>query len=198
VSVDKITEKILSDAKAEVKRIETEATRRVREIQSEGQEKVRAIESAARQEGERRAQDRQKRDIATAELELRKAALAEKQRLIQKVFEDAFQRLAKTRGEEYRDFLSELLMRTVESGDEEVILSKEDAQRLGQAFLKEINGRLKEKGRQGELRLVEHGRDIQGGFILRQGKRETNCSLAALFSAVREELEPRVAEVLFS
>jgi V/A-type H+-transporting ATPase subunit E len=89
-------------------------------------------------------------------------------------------------------------MKSVQSGEEEVIFSKEDAGSVGKALLEEINQRLKKENRPGALLLADEDREIQGGFILRRGKREVNCTLTALFATVREELEPRVAEILFS
>jgi V/A-type H+-transporting ATPase subunit E len=198
MSVDKIKEKILSDAREQAQKIEAQAAEKIRQIERERDERVKAIEKAAMEEGTRRAEDRNRKDIATAELELRKGILAEKQKLIQDVFDDAFDHQIKMKGEKYRDFLSDLLMKTVETGQEEVIFSKDDAHHIGQSFIDQVNQRLKKEGQKGELRLVEEERQMQGGFILRQGKREVNCSLAALFGNRREEWEPRVAEILFS
>jgi V/A-type H+-transporting ATPase subunit E len=198
MSVDKIVEKILSDAGEQVRLIEAQVAEQVRQMEREQDGQVKAIEKAAAEEGTRRAEDRHRKDIATAELELRKGILAEKQKLIQDVFEEAFSHLEKMKGEKYLEFLADLLMKTVETGQEEVIFSKDDARHAGQSFIDQINERLKKEGKTGKLRLVGEAREIGGGFVLRWSKKEVNCSLAALFGNKREELEPRVAEILFS
>jgi V/A-type H+-transporting ATPase subunit E len=198
MSVDKIKAKILSDARAEAEKIEQEIAGQVRQIEAQQKEAVAVIEKETQKEAKRRAEDRLKKDIATAELELRKNLLAEKQALIQKIFDQAMEHLAKFKGEEYEKFLLELLLKTVERGDEQVIFSTIDEHKVKDQFLEKVNSRLIEQGKKGELRLVREERDLRGGFILRLGKREVNCSLGALFHTVREELEPGVAKILFS
>jgi V/A-type H+-transporting ATPase subunit E len=198
MSVEKITEKILSDAGVQAKGTESEFAAQVEQIQDRRDAQVKEITDQAREEARRRAEDRFNKDIATAELELRKAVLASKQELIQKVFDRARERLLKMKGKARRDFLLELLLKTVETGDEEIILSKVEEDLIDGRFLQEANRQLSAGGRKGQLRLAEERRDLPGGFVLRRGKQEINCSLAALIHAVRQELEPRVAELLFS
>jgi V/A-type H+-transporting ATPase subunit E len=198
MSVETITEKILSDAQAEVFRIEAEVAEKAKKVEAEQREQVKAIEKEAEGEAKWRAQDRKKKDIATAELELRKALLVQKQRLIQQVFDTALKRLEDLKGEKRERFILELLMKVVEVGDEEVIFSDADGRKIGQKLLEEANSRLVKEGKKGALRFVKEDRDLHGGFILRRGKMEVNCSINSLFDSVREELELQVAEVLFS
>jgi V/A-type H+-transporting ATPase subunit E len=198
MTVDKIKEKILSDARAQAKQIDKEIAAKVKAIQTEQHRQEKDIEARAEEEAKRRAEDRYRKDIATAELELRKAVLARKQELIQEVFDLAYEQLLSMKEETYRGFLRDLLMKAVETGEEEVIFSPKDAKKMAPDILKDVNGRLQKDDRTGALRLSKEPREIQGGFILKREKQETNCSLGALFNAVREELEPRVAAVLFS
>lgn len=198
MSVETIKEKILSDARAEVLRIEEEVAEKVEKLKAEQRERAGAIEKEAAGEARRRAEDRHKKDIATAELELRKALLAEKQKLIQQVFDQALRRLADLKGEKHERFIINLLMKVVEVGDEEVIFSKAERNKTGEKLLDEVNRRLIKAGKKGELRFINEDRDLHRGFILRRGKMEVNCSLKSLFDSIREELEPEVAEVLFS
>jgi V/A-type H+-transporting ATPase subunit E len=181
-----------------VRQIEAEIAKRVEEIQAEERERVEAIRKEAQEDGSRRAEDRQKKDMATAELELRKAHLAQKQELIQQVFDKALKRLRQLKGKEYQRFIAELLLKVVEIGDEEIIFSSADGHKVEEKLLEEVNSRLVGMGKKGNLHLVEENRDLQGGFILRRGKMEVNCSFDTLFNTVREELEPEVAEILFS
>jgi V/A-type H+-transporting ATPase subunit E len=198
MSVDKIRTKILSDARAEVGRIEAEIAGKVQEIEARGREQIEAIEREGREEAQRRSQDRLRKDIATAELELRKALLAQKQALIQRIFDRALARMIKLKGEEYQRFLYDLLLKTVETGDEEVIFSAGDELKQREKLLAEANRRLADEGKKGQLQLGKQDRDFRGGFILRKGKKEINCSMDALFNTVRDELEPSVAKILFS
>ena len=198
MSVDKIKAKILSDAQAEVQKIEAEIAQKVKKIQAEQGESVAAINKEAEEEGRWRAKDRLKKDLASAELELRKDLLEQKQKLIQKVFDKTLKHLARLKGEQYEKLIADLLLKTVQVGDEQVIFFSGDGHKLRDEFLEEVNSRLVKEGKKGALRLIREDRDMLGGFVLRRGKREVNCSIKALISTVREDLEPVVAKILFS
>jgi len=198
MSVEKITEKILSDAGEQAGGIEKEFAARIGKIQDQRDQQVQEIQARAQEEARRRAEDRFNKDIATAELEMRKAALARKQELIGQVFDRARERLLGMKAEPRRDFLMQLLLKNVETGDEEIIVSKGDGGLLDDGFLKEANRRLEQEGKKGRLQLSEERRDLPGGFVLRRGKQEINCSLGALIGSIRQELEPGVARELFS
>jgi len=197
MSVEKITEKILSDAGEQAGRIEKEFADRIEQIRERGDREIEQIRSRAQDEAGRRAQDRFQKDIATAELELRKEALACKQELIGQVFDRVRERLMEMKGPDRREFLLQLLLRTAESGDEEVIVSQQDRAVIDDAFLEQANKKLKGDGKKGDLRLSGERRDLPGGFILRRGKQEINCTLSALIHSVRQKLEPDVAARLF-
>jgi len=197
MSVEKITEKILSDAKEEAGRIEKEYAARIEQIRARGKQQIEEIRSQAREEARRRAEDRFQKDIATAELELRKEVLARKQELIGQVFDRARERLLEMKGDKRREFLFQLLLRSVERGDEEVIVSRQDQSLIDEKFLEQANQKLEGDGKKGRLRLSGERRDLPGGFVLRRSKQEINCSLGALIHSVRQELEPDVAGTLF-
>ena len=65
-------------------------------------------------------------------------------------------------------------------------------------FWKDINEELQIKGKAGKLVPAKEPRDIHGGFILLAEGVEINCSFEALLTMKRDELEPKVAAVLFS
>jgi V/A-type H+-transporting ATPase subunit E len=198
MSIEKITQKILSDAEEQVRQIESEFEAQAKEIQESTDRQVKEVQNQAQERAQQWAQDRFNREIATAELELRKAVLAHKQELIEAVFEGASERLLEMKGQTRRDFLLELLLKNVETGDEEVIISPTEEAFIDDQFIEEANRRLQEQNQGGRLRLAQERRDLPGGFILRRDKQEVNCSLGALIHSIRQELEPRVAEALFS
>ncbi len=197
MSVEKITEKILSDAEEQAGRIEKEFAGRIEQIRRRRDQQVEQIRSDAQEEARRRAEDRFQKDIATAELELRKEILARKQEFIGTVFDRAREGLMEMKGPARREFLFQLLLRSVESGDEEVIVSSQDESLIDDKFLEQANKKLEGDGGKGHLQLSEERRDLPGGFILRRGKQEINCSLGALIHSIRRELEPDVAGHLF-
>jgi V/A-type H+-transporting ATPase subunit E len=197
MSVEKITEKILSDAREQAGRIEKEFADRIGQIHNRRDQQVEEIRSRAKEEARQRAQDRFQKDIATAELELRKEVLARKQELIRMAFDRARKEMMEMKGSARRDFLLQLLLQSVESGEEEVIVSSQDESLIDEKFLEQANKQLEKNGKTGRLRLSGDHRDLPGGFVLRRSKQETNCSFGALIHSVRQELEPDVAGRLF-
>jgi len=198
MSAEKITAKILADAQAEAQKIGEEAQKRVKEIISRAQKEVGQITEEAQKEAQAQAVEEKKRVLSRAEMEVKRDSLKEKQILIGKAFELALQRVEGMKGGEYSKLMEDLLLKAVEDGDEEVIISEETEGELGGGFLERVNQRLRTGGKKGGLSLAEERRQIGSGFILRKGKKEVNCSFRSLLDSKREDLEGEVARILFS
>lgn len=197
MSVDKIVEKIIGDAEAEARRIEAEASRKVEEIEERAAGEIRRVEEEAEKRAEVEAREQCRRLVSAAQLELRKGVLTEKQNLISQAFERALKRLVELKKDGYQKVVRVLLLKAVEGGDEEIIVCSKDRDRVSPEFLAEVNAEFSARGKKGDLKLSEENRDLAGGFVLRKGRRETNCSFESILASVREELEPKVAEMLF-
>ncbi len=135
--------------------------------------------------------------IAMAELEDRKAVLKIKQELIEQAFGRAVEKLLSLDTEAYGSFLADLIFQANPEGDEEILFNQRDRDRLGNGWVRRMNQRLVENRRKGEMRIAHETRSIQGGAILRRGRKETNCSLESVILSKRKELEIPVAGVLF-
>ncbi|MDR2615069.1 MAG: hypothetical protein LBC28_00665, partial [Oscillospiraceae bacterium] len=129
--------------------------------------------------------------------EARKQLLAEKQALLSEAFELAETLLRELPDGDYTALLSRLAAEGSRTGAEELILSQDDRARFGMAITDGANKRLREAGLRAELTLSPSVRAIRGGVIVSGADIETNCSLAALVSLYKNELSPRVAELLF-
>ncbi len=198
MSAEKITAKILADAQAEAQNIREEAQKKAKEIISRAKKEAGQITEEAQKEAQAQAVEEKKRVLSRAEAEMKRELLQEKQVLIGKVFELALQRVEGMKGGEYSKLMEDLLLKAVEDGDEEVIISEETKGKLGDGFLERVNQRLRAEGRKGELSLAEENRQIGGGFILRKSRKEINCSFRSLLDSKREDLEGDVARLLFS
>ena len=196
--VEKIVERILQEAEEEAQKIEQEAQAEIDRIRAGEADQIKDIEEEASTRAEEAAREERRRRLSAADLELRKRLLTEKQGLIDQVFDRAMGKLVDMDAEAYREQIQHLLLAAVDVGDEEVIISSRDEDRITQKLLDRANEVLASQGRKGELKLSEERRDLAGGFALRRGRRETNCSLESLFASGRDVLEPLVAEQLFS
>ena len=91
----------------------------------------------------------------------------------------------------------DLLMKAIETGTEEIIVSPDDRKAIGRSFINSLNADLIKAGKKGEITLSDETRNIRGGFILKRGRAETNSSFDTLLTMLRDDVETRVAGILF-
>ena len=192
-----IIEKILSDAKKEADSISASFKKEIEALEKEKNQEIEKIRLEAEEEAKLRAEEAVKRELSSKQMEARKSLLEFKQELIDQIFDLAYKQVIGLKDKEYKDFLKGLFHKTVETGDEEVIIGKKDVKQITPSFIQSVNQELKKAGKEGKLRLGQPSPEIDGGFILRRGRKETNVTLSALFASAREELEVEVAEILF-
>ncbi len=195
MDAEQVVDKILSEARAEAEAIRSEAQGQANEDRSRLQEELDAFEAETKRLAEQAAEDRRARMLAAARMENRKAELTAKVELLDEVFEKAAERLTSLGDDEYRDFMAELMARAVETGDEKIIVGREE-RRIDDRVIKAVNRQLG-PGFKGNLQLASERADIRGGFILRRGKIQTNVSIDVLVGQTREDMEPEIVAMLF-
>ena len=158
--------------------------------------RVKAKEEAARMDAETEAivEKITERAKSAAALERRRSILKAKQEVIGELIDAARESLYELREEDYFALLQAMIEKYALPQDGELIVSEKDAARLPRGFLKKINASLQE----GSLTLSEEKRYLDGGFLLRYGGMEENCTFDALFDAAREQLQDDVNKMLFA
>ncbi|MEA5010328.1 MAG: V-type ATP synthase subunit E [Angelakisella sp.] len=174
-------EKTLEAARREAERIEAEFT-------AQGKaESAAAIEAAKAQAAaiEQRAQSQ-------AGLVQRNASLTARRKTIDAAFARSLQMLRQLPDDQLVEFYAALAVSCI-SGDAELILCQRDKDAFGAALaqrIAELSGKL--------VTLAETSGNFLGGFVLREGSIETNCTFEVLNSNAKEELEGEVASILFA
>ncbi len=195
MEAEQVVEKILADAKAEAEKIKKQAeeneTAEQAKLSRQLDEYNKQTEILARKAGE----DEESHILAAARMDIAKQLLAEKRRILDDAFEQARQQLRDLPEEEYRALFTKMMLETVETGDEEVIVDKND-NRINQDLIDQINQQLDSRGK-GNLKLSDEKQDIGAGFILKRGQIKTNVSLDVLLDQARKELEIDMAKELF-
>ncbi len=175
---------LLSNARAEADSIREKAKRHAEELRAEETEKAKE-----------RAAEHARRIETLAGLDLRKNILKEKRDLLEDAFARAEDRIANLPPDEYRAFLKPIILNSVESGSEELVPSAGRREVFTPEFIRSLNDEI--SAANGGLNLTEESGDFSGGFILREGRKETNVTLKSLIAARRDRLEPEVAKILF-
>ena len=196
MEAEQVVEKILADAKAEADKIKKQAEDQeaAEQAKLDGQldEYKKQTELLAKKAG----QDEKSHILAAARMDIAKQFLAEKRKILDDVFEQARQQLQNLPDDEYRALIKKLILDTVETGDEEVVIDTKE-QRIDHGFIKHINREL-DSSYKGNLRLSDQKQGIGAGFILKRGKIKTNVSIGVLLDQARKELEIDLAKELFS
>ena len=195
--IEKLKERILEEARQQVHENLERAEKQASEIHNAASNEAEQKKKEILEKANRDAADRKKRIIAYAELEARKYKLQAKQEVIDEAFERAVARLNSLPAEEYLKILVRMVVDSVRTGNEEIILSKKDRSLIGGKLVDNVNSSLKEKGLSDGIRLSEETRDLNGGFILRSGNVEVNNSFEAVVKMQRDRLEAEVVKVLF-
>jgi len=160
------------------------------------QEELAAFRAETERLAEAAAADRKSRMLANARMEIRKESLAAKHALLDEVFARARERTAALPDGEYQQLVAQLMVKAVESGDEEVIVGRNE-NRINDRLIKEVNRQLG-PGYKGNLRMSNDRADFDSGFILRRGRVQVNVSTDVLVAQAREALETEIAAVLFA
>ena len=196
--ITKIIERIEADSRLELADIAAESAAKCAALRAELLHREEQQYGEALSAGAAEAALHYERLKYVADLEAKKQLLIEKQSLMGKAFAAAERRLASLTEDEYINLIAGLAAKSSQTGEETLIFSENDRKNIGKATVKAANKLLSGSGRRAYLELSEDTREIGGGVIISGGNIETNCSLEALVSQCRNELSPRVAEILFN
>jgi len=194
---EKITGRILSEAKAKADAIEAEAQQAYESVIAQAKEKAERITQGAEESAKAALSDAERRHVAVAELDAKKFRLSEKIRVLDEAFLKAKEAFLALDEANYRKAYMGILLPAIATGSEGIAPAK-DEERLGEGFVAQLNDALKADGKVGELTLLPKREDISGGVVLCQGSMEVNFSTAAVMRQVREEIEGKTAKLPFS
>jgi V/A-type H+-transporting ATPase subunit E len=195
MAFEDIVKKINEDARAEAESLLSLARAESDAILEKAKKQAEEMRADLTQKSKERAKRRGARIETIAGLELRKDTLKEKKSLIEDSFERAQKEIEDLPTEKYLGFLKPIILSAVESGVEKIIPSPKHRNMFTADFLAELNNELGPQ--KGHLRLSDESGDFAGGFILRDGKKDTNLTLESLIKSQRDSLEPQIAGILF-
>ena len=123
---------------------------------------------------------REKRKIST---------LKKKRKLIEKIYENAFEKILNLSESEQRKFFGKLLdcIEEMKSTEIEIIPARKSKEIIGEI--------IKSKDR---LKISDGYINSQGGFVAKIDDAEINCGFEMIFDKIRKQTELKVADRLFS
>ncbi len=196
MNAEHVVNKILSEAKQQAEAIGREAAEKRDQHNRQLEQELSAYRQETQRLADEAAEDRRSRMLAAARMQNARALLAAKTEMLDEVFKKAEDRIVGLPDEPYKALISRLMVQAVETGDEEVIVGK-DERRITADLIKQVNRQLG-TGFKGNLRLAETRAAIKGGFILSRGRVQMNASVEVLIDQVRETMESELAATLFA
>ena len=221
IGLNKIIEKIIEEARVEAREITEEANVRCIAISNSYADRAEARRAELKAAADKEAEEIVFRTKSIAASERRNALDGAKAEMVNEAFAAAEKEIKSLSSEKYRELLVMILTSTfiaeLESEREnrrlygseefeevekyEVLLNRNDrdihGERLLEGVRRAVVGKI-DAETLSKLVLSDRVVNIDGGLILVVGNTELNCSLPALFAAVREKLEKRVYDILFN
>ena len=188
--LDIITDAILNKAKAEREAILNKAEEKKQEILNEAKKEAEIIVSEIKKEALKRTENIENSIKARVQQEISRELLKKKSDLIKDVLNEAKEHVYSMPDTEYNKLLLSLLSKYAKNTDKgEIVFSKNDKER--------ISNEVKDKIEALNLKLSFNDENIRGGFVLKYGKVEENCSVEAIFHQNREKITDFLNKELF-
>ncbi len=189
--VASIREEALSEARSMVDQAKADAARMIADEKAKSDAQCAQIEDAAK----RQADDIERASTSALELQRRRKFLEAKQELLAQTMEQALKELYALSDQAYFDLLLKMAGAFAEPRKGQLLLSEKDITRCPKDFEERMN---RELPRGAVLSVSSTTRAIDGGFILKYGDIEQNCSFRAIFDARWDELTDKARDILFS
>ena len=196
MALDDIIKKIEADSEEKINKLKADAEAEANKILEAAKKEAEDKRHSILKKGEEEAERNRKRILQIADLQARKIILSAKRQVISDTFEQARAKLDGMKN--YRDLIQKMLVAGVETGEEEVAISAKDRKHIDKKLIDSVNKDIQNQGKKGALTLAKDDAPISGGFILRRGKVEMDYSFTSLIKSQKDELEIKVAEILFS
>ncbi len=183
----KVTEKILTDARKEAEEILNGYKKEATKIKHEYEDKIAAKSEQIESEVEALKKKELLRTVSQKKLEFEKEIVAQKRKYIKNIIEEALKELPKHK--EYFSFLKALMEKSGEK-EGELLINKRDWQR----YSTDIDTFAAKEGLNYK---VTTNNDIMGGIVIKKGKTTYLGSLDLIGELLRDELTIAVSQKLY-
>lgn len=192
--LSKLVDKILAEAKETAAKTEEAARQEAAHTLEAAKAEAAAQEKALLDSATRQAQAIAHRAQSQIGMEARSMRLSARRQSIDQAFQLAAEKMTQVSAQRLLPFLAgQAAIAASQNG--ELIFNQRD-QELGAQVVAKANELLAGKGLR--LTLSAAKGSFQGGFVLREGSIETNCTYEVMISGVQDELEGKVAQALLA
>ena len=141
MDAEQVVDKILADANDQAAEIKKQADEKLAAEKAQLDEQLAEYKQQSDALAKKAGEEKKSHMLAAARMEIAKELLTEKMKIIDEVFEKAAQQFSKLEDDEYLKIMGALMLESVETGAEEVIVDQAE-KRIDQNFINQINGKL--------------------------------------------------------
>lgn len=182
-----IVDQILDAARSAGEETLAAAQRRYDTDMQEGRAALEREVDEQRRRGRRQAEEASQQELSTARLEQRRRLANEKRRLLDQVYDQAWERV--TEEAAYRAWLQRQLSVHARRGDVVVVAARER-----ERFQGSFSALLDESG----VTLSDEAGRFRAGFVIDRGATRLNCTLDEEFRALAADAEIEISAALFA
>lgn len=195
MNAEQVVQKILTEANAQAEKIVNEAKAKAAELKAGLDTEMADFDARTAQLAQDAADDKLQRMLAGARMDSAKQMLAAKVEVLNEVVDRAKKAVNELPDEEYLSWVMTRMKQAVESGDEKVIVGKNE-NRINDSFIKKVNRELG-VGFKGNLQLSAERGDFSGGFILSRDKIQINVTTDVVIDNLYESMQIELSQILF-
>lgn len=188
----KIIDKILSDATHDAGEMLSEALKKAEALVAAKQAEADAQYDLSVEEARKAGEEVVRRRLTVADLEVKKLLLSAKKQAVDEAFEESLKKLLALPKEEYAALVGSMIASAADDGDV-VVISENDKNVLTKAFFDKISAKIGKK-----LTLSDTFGNFKGGVMLLGKGVEKNLTFESELALLRDEVEPEVANIMFS
>lgn len=192
-----IKERIIEDANQEADRIIEDGRAKADELIDEKKREAQKIREKILKKNTEQGGEQRRRMLSAAHMDIKKRELEVKLELIDDAFSHVLEKVEAMSDQEYDDFIFKMLLGSSLKGDEEIIFPKEPGRIPDRGIIDRLNASLESAGKMGNIKTSDRDGDFRFGFIISSEGVEMNNSLEAILAILRDEIEPKVATILF-
>lgn len=197
MGLEHILQKIGEETDRELTEFNSRIEEKVSAITADGEKKIAGLRESLLRKAKETLEERRRSGLAKARLDFRMKLLEEKQSFLEKTFYTAFEHIRNLNDRDYKELVKKLAVEIAEPGEGTIVVARKDEKRIDSSLASDINKTLHEMGTPAKYKVSVEDIDIDGGFILKVGAVEIDCSFSSFFKQKREELESEVSAILF-
>ncbi|GBD87060.1 V-type ATP synthase subunit E [bacterium BMS3Abin03] len=198
MALEDLLKTIRSKAEEEANRITQEAATQAKRILNDAKTAAEAEAKKFYDDSIDKCTREANQKISKAKLESRNKILNFKKEIGRQVFNESLKKLQNIDDKTYKHWLKKKILTACETGDEQIVFSEKDKDKLEVKWQQEINNSLKSKGLNGSLVFKFENTDFNGGFILKHPGYEIVVTFEDLLKEIEQKWLTKISEILFN